>query len=134
MNYAGVIIEESLKDTRALEQLKIVSTKVEPVTEQHKTSWLSRWTLHTVDIPADRADSVANQLGQAIEDEHHAWYIDFKNDTTHYIIFPGKVFKVDRTKKAAYLAATDYGLTLGIPDYQLDFSPHIVHWQRPASA
>lgn len=133
MDYAGVIIEESLRSTAVLGRLKIVSTKVEPVTGRHKTPWLDQWTLHAVDIPADRADSVAGQLSRVIEDEHNAWYIDFKNDATHYIVFPGKVFKIDRTKKAEYQTATDYGLGLGIPDYQLDFSPYIVHWQRPAS-
>ncbi|MEJ0073630.1 MAG: hypothetical protein WDN27_06205 [Candidatus Saccharibacteria bacterium] len=46
-----------------------------------------------------------------------------QNDATHYIIFPNKVFKIDRTKAAEYQAATDYGLTLGIPAYQLDFAP-----------
>ncbi|MBI2641859.1 hypothetical protein HYW87_04720 [Candidatus Roizmanbacteria bacterium] len=25
---------------------------------------------------------------------------------------------------------TKYGVSLGIPDYQLDFSPHIKEWER----
>ena len=41
-----------------------------------------------------------------------------------------KVFKVDRSKPEEYKQVTEYGLSLGIPDYQLDFSPHIKQWQR----
>jgi hypothetical protein len=40
MNYEGVIIEESLKDKSILKDIKVVSTKVEPITKEHKTPWL----------------------------------------------------------------------------------------------
>ena len=37
MNYEGVIIEESLERADVLRDVKIMSTKVEAVTEKHKT-------------------------------------------------------------------------------------------------
>ena len=37
MNYEGIIIEESLERADVLKDVKIVSTKVEPVIEKHKT-------------------------------------------------------------------------------------------------
>lgn len=43
MNYKGVIIEESLTDNSVLGDVNIVSTKVEPVTEHHKTPHLKQW-------------------------------------------------------------------------------------------
>ena len=128
-NYAGVIIEESLEDKSVLQDLKILETKVEEATEDHKTPWVKQWTLHTVEIPEDRAGEIAKKLSQAL-DSRHAWYADFKNDSTHFIIFRNKVFKIDRSSKEQYDEAAKYGLTLGIPDYQLDFSPHIQQWQR----
>ncbi len=128
-NYKGVIIEESLEDKNILQDLKILETKVEPATEKHKTSWVTQWTLHTVEVPEGRAEEIAEKLSQAL-DSQHAWYADFKNDTTHFIIFRDKVFKIDRSSKEQYDEATKYGLTLGIPEYQLDFSPHIQQWQR----
>jgi hypothetical protein len=131
MDYEGVIIKESLKDPELLHSVQIVSTTIEPVTDAHETPWLKQWTLHTVIIPAARAGEIAESLSHELETEHDAWYIDFKNNTTHYIVFPGKVFKIDRTKADEYQAATSYGLTLGIPAYQLDFSPSITEWQRP---
>jgi len=60
----------------------------------------------------------------------NAWYADFKNKSFHYIIFCNKIFKVDRSKPGQYNSVTKYGLSLGIPDYQLDFSPHIKEWKR----
>lgn len=129
MNYSGVIIEESLEDKGVLEDVKILETEVEPVTEKHKTPWIKQWTLHTVEIPGSLADSVAEEISQALDHEH-SWYADFKNHDFHYIIFRSKVFKVDRSKKEQYDAVTKYGISLGIPDYQLDFSPHIQERER----
>jgi len=120
--YKGVIIEESLTDKSVLSRVKIVSTKVEPITEKHKTPWLKQWTLHTVEIPEAKAKEVADALNHAIDTTHASWYADFKTDMHHFIIYPNKVFFIDRTKKADYDAATAYGISLGIPEYQVDFS------------
>jgi len=131
MNFEGVIIEESLTDATVLNEVSILSTKVEPVTEKHKTPWVEQWTLRTVSIPPDNATHIAEVLSKVIDTSHKSsWYADFKSDTIHYIIFPEKVFRIDRTKKEEYQAATEYGLTLGIPDYQLDFAPNVVQWDR----
>lgn len=129
MNYKGAIIEESLRDISVLKEVKILETKVEPVTAEHKTPWLKQWTLHTVLIPENGADVFANKISKALEDEH-GWYADFKNDKTHYIIFRNKIFRVDRIKKEQYTEVVKYGTSLGIPDYQLDFSPDIKEWGR----
>ena len=129
MNYQGVIIEESLENKDVLKDVRVLGTKVEPVTENHKTPWIKQWTLHTVEIPEDQAEGIAEKLSQSLDSEHN-WYADFKNDDFHFIIFRGKVFKINRTKKEEYAAATAYGISLGIPNYQLDFSPDIKKWER----
>lgn len=125
MNYKGVIIEESLRDTSVLEQIKIVSTKIEPVKESHKTPWLKQWTLYTVEIDEDKIETVAEKIKGALETEHN-WYADFKNEKYHFIVFRNKVFKVNRSKQEEYEKVKKYGMTLGIPDYQLDFSPDVL--------
>jgi len=129
MNYTGVIIEESLEDKRVLKEVKIIATKTEPVTEEHKTPWIKQWTLHTVEILEKDAEKIAKTLGKALDSKHN-WYADFKNNYFHYIIFKNKVFFVHRNIKKEYDEATRYGEALGIPDYQLDFSPHIKAWER----
>lgn len=129
MNFNGVIIEESLENKDVLRKVKIITTKVKEVTEEHKTPWIKQWTLHTVEIPENLADKIAEDLSSSLDSEH-SWYADFKNDKFHYIIFRNKVFKVDRSKPKEYDDVTKYGLSVGIPDYQLDFSPDIKEWKR----
>lgn len=129
MNYTGVIIEESLEDTTVLNEVEIISTKVEPVTEKHKTPWIRKWTLHTIKIPESTADQVAEKLSLSL-DKEHSWYADFKNDKFHFIIYREKVFKVDLNNPILYKIAQDYGVSLGIPDYQVDFAPDDKVWER----
>ena len=122
--FQGTIIEESLFDKSVLDDIKITTTRVSPVTEEEQTPWLKQWTLHAVEIPEEEARNIAGVLRKALETEHD-WYIDYKNADWHYIIFRDKVFKVDRSKKEEYNEVTKHGISLGIPDYQLDFSPEI---------
>ncbi len=142
MNYKGVIIYESLENKDVLKDVAILSTKVEEVTEKHQTPHLKQWTLHTVEIPEDRparrspdgkrdeggGEEIAEKVSQAL-DSQHAWYADFKNDKFHYVIFRNKVFKID-LQNPKYREAMEYGISLGIPWYQLDFSPEIEEWKR----
>lgn len=121
--FVGVIIEESL------EKVKIIETRVEQVTEEHNTPWIKQWTLHTVEVAENQAERVAEEISTSLDSEH-AWYADFKNDIFHYIIFRNKIFKVDRSRPGQYNEVTKFGLALGIPDYQLDFSPHMKEWKR----
>lgn len=118
--YKGVIIEESLEDNSIIEKLKILSTKIEKVIDKHQTPWLLQWTLHTVEIPESKIDKVAKIISKSLDRGHGgSWYADFKNDSYHYIIFRNKLFKVNRKNKDQYEDAKNYGLSLGIPEYQL---------------
>jgi len=127
--FFGVIIEESLEKKDILKKVKILKTKVEQVTEKHKTPWIKKWTLHTIEIPENDAEKVAKELSKSL-DSQHAWYADFKNDAHHYIIFRNKVFYIDRRNKEQYEQARKYGISLGIPEYQVDFHPDVGEWKR----
>jgi hypothetical protein len=48
----------------------------------------------------------------------------------NFIIFKNKVFKIDRTSKEEYDKAKEYGISLGIPSYQVDFHPEVKEWKR----
>ena len=131
MDYKGVIIEESLENKDVLKEVNILETEVKPVTDEHKTPWLKQWTLRTVEIPEDKAQTIAEKISQALDKEHGgSWYADFKNDTHHYIIFRGKIFRIDRESKEQYDEAKQYGISLGIPEYQVDFHPEVKEWER----
>lgn len=129
-DYKGVIIEESLENKNVLRDVEIVSTEVEPVTDEHKTPWIKQWTLHTVKIAGDKANEVADKISKSL-DSQHDWYADFKTETDHYIIFRNKVFHItDRSSKSQYDKAKEYGISLGIPEYQVDFHPEVKQWER----
>lgn len=128
-NYQGVIIEESLESKDVLKKVKIISTKVEQVTDEHKTPWISQWTLHTVELLEAEAATIAGKISKSLDSEH-SWYADFKNKTHHYIIFRDKVFYIDRKSKEQYEEARHYGISLGIPEYQVDFAPDDKIWER----
>ncbi len=121
MNYKGIIIEESLKDTSTLNEVKILESKIEPVTPKHQTPWLKQWTLHTIEVIENKIDMVSKKLSKSFDPKHPDWYADLKNDQFHYIIFANKVFKVGLSDPKLYLAAKEYGKSIGIPEYQLDF-------------
>lgn len=127
--FTGIIIEESLDDVNILKKVDTIDTKIEEVTENHNTPWIKKWTLHSIEILPENADEIAREISNSL-DKEHPWYADFRNDLFHYIIFPNKVFKIDRSKEEEYSDVTKYGITIGIADYQLDFSPHIEEWNR----
>lgn len=120
MNYKGVIIEESLTDTSIIEELEIVQTEVEKVTERHGTTWLDKWTMQTVLIPEGKIDEYAKRLSNLIDVSHCSdWYCDFRNEKYHYVIFSNKVFKLDKSNKNDYDEMRKYAVALGLPEAQL---------------
>lgn len=126
MDFQGIIIKESLVDSGVLDDLKIMETKIEPVTEKHQTPWLKQWTKLKVKIPESWAEYYAEKISEVL-DADQAWYADFKNEKTHYIIFYGQVFMVNRAELDDYLPVKEYGRGLGIPEYQLDFDKNLIN-------
>ncbi|MBP9690673.1 hypothetical protein KBD81_01190 [Candidatus Woesebacteria bacterium] len=121
MKYKGIIIAESLKDQSILDSFQIIKTKIETVTERHQTPWITQWTLHTVEIAEDEIEQVVEDISHSLETEHSSWYTDFKNDQYHYIVFSEKIFKVDLKNPVLYHEVKAYGMSKGIPGYQLGF-------------
>jgi hypothetical protein len=128
-NFIGIIIEESLEDKSVLKKVKITKTTVEPVTDAHKTPWIKQWTMHTVEVPENQVKIIAEEISRAL-DSHHSWFADLKGATHAYIVFRNKVFYIDRTSKEQYNQAKEYGISLGIPEYQVDFHPDVKEWKR----
>jgi hypothetical protein len=130
MDFKGVIIEESLEDTSVLDDVKILSTKIEPVTDEHKTPWIKQWTLHDIEVPAEKASEIAEKISRAL-DPKHDWYTDYRTDNEHYIIYRNKIFHItDRSSEKQYGEATAYGISIGIPAYQVDFARNVTMWKR----
>lgn len=119
--YSGCIIEESLTNKDVLKEFIITKTNVEKVTEESNTPDLDVWTMHIVEIAEDKIESIVPLLSKSIDGsrKNGGWYTDLKSDDWHYIIFSGKVFKVDRSSGEQYEQAKEYGMSIGIPEYQL---------------
>lgn len=119
--YSGCIIEESLTNKNVLKEFIITRTNVEKVTEESNTPDLDVWTMHIVEIAEDKIESIVPLLSKSIDGsrKNGGWYTDLKSDDWHYIIFSGKAFKVDRSNGEQYEQAKEYGMSIGIPEYQL---------------
>ncbi|MFA6513724.1 MAG: hypothetical protein WCT50_00335 [Patescibacteria group bacterium] len=117
-SYRGDIIEESLENKDILKKLNVIATRVAKVVDKHQTPWLTQWTLDTIEVGDDEADNLAEELSRALESKH-GWYIDYRNDRYHYVIFKNKFFKLNRSKKSDYEEMISYGLSKGTPSYQL---------------
>jgi len=120
MVFHGIIIEESLEDKSILKDLKILKTKVEKVTSEHRTPWLSKWTIHTIEIGDKSAMKIAGKISAALS-KKHPWYCDYKDDEYHFIIFSKHLFCVKKENTYEYEDVKKYGRKLGIPEHQLDF-------------
>lgn len=116
----GIVIEESLKNVSVLQKMRIISTNVVLVNGQHKTPWLTQWTMHSVEIPDEAVAEVVTAISSSFDNRDN-WYADFKSQREHYIVFPHKIFLVDRSKPENYREVIEYGLQKGIPAEQLDF-------------
>lgn len=123
MDYQGVIIEESLADKSVLGKMRVLETKIGK--SQPNTPHVLQWTLHTVLVPEAEAGELAQKLSEALDDSHCEWYADYKNNTNHYIIFKNKIFVINRTDVLGYEQARQYGLAVGVPENQVNFSKHI---------
>jgi hypothetical protein len=122
MNFKGIIIEESLENKNILKDslIRILKTEVEKVSSEYDTPWLKKWTMHTVEVREDRAMDIAEKIAKSL-DKEHSWYVDFRNDEYHFIIFKDKIFCVKMENKKEYEDVKKYGRKIGIPEHQLDF-------------
>lgn len=116
MNYTGAIVEESLIDSSILKELTILQKERSKVTSKENTPWLEYWNIHTVEIAEALMDQYAQRLSELLDTTHcNDWYCDFRNTNFHYVIFPHKVFKLNRTSKQDYLTMQEYGIHIGLP-------------------
>lgn len=120
MNYKGVIIEESLVDSSIINELKVLEVEVAKTTAKEATPWLDKWTLKTVEINENEIDFYTKKLSQLIDTKHIGnWYCDFRNNTSHYIVFSNKIFRLNRKSKQDYIDMQKYALSIGLPKHQL---------------
>jgi len=128
MDYTGTIIEESLTDPYVLRGVKIVDTIVELVTPEHKMKWAKVLTIRIVEIPPYRVEAFAEKISESMNPKY-PWQADFRNNLVHFIIFPRKVFRVNRFSRIQYDEAKKYGRKIGVPEIGLDYPSDLKEWE-----
>ncbi len=116
--WTGILLKESLKDTKVLTQLQVTQTEIWQV-ENATGSQPSTWTALTFEADDQQAEMLADRLSQSLHPE--GWYINASTASDVYVIFPGKVFKYLIGDRARREEAKEHGRTLGIPESQLDW-------------
>lgn len=114
----GLILKESLANTRVLDLLQVTSIEswqVANATPNQPTVW----TAISFETDTCQSDVIANELSQALK--AHGWYINASTETHVFVIFPNKVFKYFKGDTIARGEAIRYALSIGIPKDQLDW-------------
>ncbi len=122
--FRGTIILESLSNFNVLKDCRIVSTEVSKVGDKHGTPWLTQWTKHKVEIYGlEEARKFAQNISKSFDSNHGgAWYADFNDGETVFIIYPNKIFEFNgKVNQIEIDRAREYGIKLGIPEYQVAF-------------
>ncbi len=117
--WKGCIIEESLENKEVLKEIKIVNTEVAEV----KDATLNQpriWHLCYVVVESERIDSVSQKINEALKSEQ-PWYVNFGTDEKEIVIFKNKIFRIRKNDKEGVKQIKNYGMSLGIPERQLDF-------------
>ena len=114
----GVIIKESLQDTKVLERLSVIGTEVEDI-KNPAPDQPNVWNLVYFQVPEVEAGELAEQFSRSLKPG--TWYIDFKSEQEIYVVFAGKVFHYQRGDAERRKEAQTYGRLLGIPEKQLDW-------------
>jgi len=107
--YKGIIIEESIEDNRTINGLEVVGIHISGQENPSET-----WHLYTLKVNEEEIEL----LSKAIK---HGWYMHFWRDKKVRVIFKNKRFDFDYDDKATWKLAVEYGLSVGIPESQVDF-------------
>lgn len=104
--YKGIIIEESLIDSKYLNEIEIINTKI-----AHN----GEWTLRTVNITKEEIEYLSDKI------KSDSYYMHFWNNRDIIVVFKNKTFEINYDNKETWKDAIEYGISIGIPKEQLDF-------------
>ena len=114
--YKGIIISESLNEPSFINQFKVyrveISKEEENIPNENRKA---RWHLYWVKAKAKQIKQLSKEIKQG-------WYTHFWNSKREMkVIFKDKIFNMQFDNKDSWKDAVEYGKSLGIPEYQLDF-------------
>ena len=107
--YKGIIVEESLEDNRILNDFKIIDFRI-----SKEENPADRWHLYTVQVSKEKIVRLSKNIKPR-------WYMHFWKNRNVIAIFKDKKFEFNFDDKSTWKPVVGYGLSLGIPEEQLDF-------------
>jgi len=107
--YEGIVVEESLEDNTIVNSLNVLKVKI-----SDDANPSDRWHLYTVQVSKEDIDNLSKSVKRG-------WYMHFWKDRKVIAIYKDKQFAFDYDDKSTWQEAIDYGLSIGIPEEQLDF-------------
>ena len=118
--YTGLIVKESLKNFRILEDKDIKISRIEKweVGERAADFQPANWTAIFIEGAEEIIEQVAEKISKAILNR---WYANLSDDMTEFVIFHNKIFKHKKGNKKGAKEAIEYGKSIGIPEHQLDW-------------
>ena len=118
--YTGLIVKESLKNFRILEDKDIKISRIEKweLGERAADFQPANWTAIFVEGAEENIDQVAKKISKAILNR---WYANLSDELTEFVIFQNRIFKHKRGYKEDAKEAIEYGKSIGIPEHQLDW-------------
>lgn len=107
--YTGTIVEESLEDNRILNDFEIMKIRI---SEEENPE--DRWHLYTVKITQEEVSKLSQQMKSG-------WYAHFWRSKDVIAVFKDRIFAFNYDNKSSWKEVVEYGLSVGIPEKQLDF-------------
>lgn len=108
--YRGVIVREGLKDAQIIKQLEVLERKV-----TREVAPVRRWHLYKVRVTRNEIKMLGKNLASP------KWYMHFWQARRVIAVFHDKQFEFDYDDKTSWEPVIEHGLSLGIPQDQLDF-------------
>ena len=113
----GLLLLESLSDTNVLDLIHVTKTETWQV-KNAAAYQPTVWTAISFEADESQADAIANAFSRALK---QGWYINASTEKQVYVVFPNRVFKYLKGDIYERQAVKEHGLSLGIPEHQLDW-------------
>jgi len=118
--YRGLLLKESLESVDLLKDEDIKISRIEnwDVGDRAADFQPDTWTAVFIEGKVENIERVARKISKTILPK---WYANLSDEYTEFVIFRNKIFKHKKGDKADAREAIEYGKSVGIPEYQLDW-------------
>jgi len=110
--YHAILLDTEFKDPSFIEKFKELG---------RKNSRMNPWCLIKVEVPESRIGELIEE-GQKLLAGNTKYYFHAYRNNELIVVFPEKIFRVTPNRDS-WIELVSYGLSLGIPEEQLDFKP-----------